>query len=118
MPVAKQNRFIARVTLFVAACFCLLSMAQAAPPLRSLGPDCSAALAVPRHCLTCHALQEVSPRNAQPRAPYVVGLLPVAGDMQRGLLPRMAAYIPLWPMDNWPIHRRLAPASADNPEPA
>ncbi len=116
MPVAKQNRFIARAALLVAACFCLLSMAQVARPFRSFGPK--AALAAPLHHLTCHALQEVSPRNAQPRAPFAVGLLPVVAVIQHGLLPRMAAYVPLWPMENWPIHRRLAPASADNPEPA
>lgn len=116
MPVVKQNRFIARAALFVAACFCFLSMAQVACPLRSVAPR--VALGAPQLHLTCHTLQEVSPRGAQPRAPYAVGMLPVVVVIQHGLLPRMAAYVPLWPMDSWPIHRRLAPASADNPEPA
>ena len=117
MLVAKQNRVI-RTAPFVAACFCLLSMAQVVRPVRSIGPNSSAGLAAPLHHLTCHALQEVSPRNGQPRAPFAVGLVAVAAVIQHGLLPRMAAYVPLWPMVSWPIHRRVAPASADNPEPA
>ena len=102
----------------VATCFCLLSMAQVERPLHVFGPNSSAALATPLYHLARHALQEVSPRGAQPRAPYAVGLLPVVAVIPHRLRPRMAAYVPFWPMENWPIHRQLAPASADNPEPA
>lgn len=115
---AKQNQFVEKAALFVAVCFCLLSLGQISRPLRSFSPSSSAVFSAPRHNLTRHALQEVSPRNAQPRAFYAVGILPVVVVIQDGLLPRTAAYVPLWPMQNWPIHRRLAPASADNPEPA
>lgn len=118
MALAQQHRFIARVALPVAACFCLLSMVQVARSLRCTGLDSAPAFADSHQHLTRHVLQEVSPRNAQPRAPYAVGLLPVVAVIRQGLLPRMAAYVLLWPMKNWPIHRRLAPAGADNPEPA
>jgi hypothetical protein len=118
MRVVKQSRLIAGASLLVAGCFCLLSMAQIARPLGSFRPTFSAALAAPQHYLTCHTLQEVSPRGAQPQAPYAVGLLPVVAVIRHPLLPRMTAYIPPWPMENWQIHRRLPPAGADYLEPA
>ncbi len=116
MPLTKQNRFIGRALLLV-ACFCLFSIAQVVRPLRSIGHDDAAAITTLQQHLTRHAMQEVSPQNAELPALYCVGLLPV-GVRPHCFPPRMSMRVPAWPMENWPIHRRISPASADSPEPA
>jgi len=119
MPVAKGHRVIAKAALLVAACFCLLSMAQVARPLCSIDPNPLSALSAPQQQLTRHALQEVSPRSARPQAPHVICVLPVAPVNHHCEPPRLTRSVaPLWPIENWLVHRQIAPASADNPEPA
>lgn len=118
MPLANQNRLIAGPAMLVAVCFCLLGMAQAARPLRCTGPNAATAFAAPQQHLTRHAMQEVGPRNPQPQAPYAIGQLPVVPVAQRYALPRIAVYVPLWPIENWPAHRRVSQVPADLPDPA
>jgi len=119
MALANQNRSINAAVLLVAACFCLAGMARVARPLCSVGPGCASAFVAPQLRLTGHTIQEVSPRNAQPRAPYATGLRAVAPVSQRYLLPRMTTvFVPLWPVENWPAHRRISHNSADAADPA
>ncbi len=117
MSAGKKHWLLVRTALVLAAWFSLLSMAQAARPLHSINPFTSAFAASRQH-ITRHVLQEVSPRGSQPQAPkLIVALLPVIPVSQHCVLPRMTAYVPQWPIQDWPMHRRLAPA-ADKPQPA
>ncbi len=118
MLSANRNDRIARAAIAVAACFCLLGIAQVVRPLRWAGAGFSTAFAVQHQQLTRHALQEVGPRSAQPRAPFASGLLPAVPVTQRYVLPRMTVFVPLWPMENWAAHRRVSHASTDTPDPA
>jgi hypothetical protein len=118
MALANQNRTINQAALLVAGCFCLLGMAQLAQPPRSAGPDSPTAFAAPQLCLMRHTTREVSPRSPQPRAPYPVVLRAVVPVAQRYVLPRMTVFVPLWPIENWPAHRRIARDGADAPDPA
>jgi hypothetical protein len=119
MPLVKGKGIITAVALVVAPCFCLLSLAQVSRPLRSVDRSYSVSMVASQRQLTRHALPEMSPRNLQPRAPYVIGMLPVVPLNHRGDMARLTQCIPaLWPLENWPMHRRIAPASADHPEPA
>jgi DNA-binding transcriptional ArsR family regulator len=118
MPLANQNLLSAKAAMLVAVCVCLLGIAQVAGPLRRVNAGCSTAFAVAQQHLTRHAMQEVSPRTARPRAPVATGLRAVVSVTSRAALPRMTAFVPLWPIENWPTHRRVCPASADTPDPA
>jgi hypothetical protein len=119
MLSAKSNRLIDTTALLVmAVSFCLLSMAQVARPLRSVRFSPATALARQHRQLTRHALQEVGPRSAQPHAPEATGLLHVVPIATGYALPRTTVFVPLWPIENWPAHRRVSSASADTPDPA
>jgi hypothetical protein len=115
MIPAGENRFVARVALLITLCFCALSMAQIARPLVSIDRPSVPAVAATHRSLTRHTLQEVSPRGGHLQAPHVVGFLPIVRESDHGRLPRMTAYVPLWSIESWPVHRRIFPDSADNP---
>jgi hypothetical protein len=103
--------------LLMATCFCAFSFAQLVP-LHYTSHSYSAAIVNPSHNPTRHAMQEVSPRNADLPALHAVGLLPVVAVRPHCFPPRMSMRVPAWPMENWPIHRRISPPSVDNPGPA
>jgi hypothetical protein len=115
MVRAPKNHFAARVALLVTLCFCALSMAQVARPLASIERPSVPAIAAAHHGLTRHTHQEVSSRGGHLRAPDAIGLLPIVWVSDHGRLPRMTAYVPLWTIENWPVHRRICPDSADAP---
>jgi hypothetical protein len=115
MALRGEKRLLARIALVIAVCFCALSVAQIARPLRCADRVSTPLVAAAHEHLTRHTLQEVSPRGARLTTPYVIGVLPIVQVSAHGRLPRMAAYLPFWPMESWPIHRRLAPACADSP---
>jgi len=104
--------------LVVATSFCVLSMTQAARPLCCAHFSRTASLGAQQLRLTRHALQEVSPRATQPRAPQATRLLHVVVAAQRHALARTTTFVPLWPIDNWPAHRRVPAPSSDTPDPA
>jgi hypothetical protein len=115
MLIQQQNRHLSKAILIVAACFGLLSLAQVVRPLNSIDRSVAAIIAAEAH-LTRHATQEVSPRIAQPQTPGPVGLKHLVAASHDSPLSRILMCVtPLWPMENWPMHRRVAPASADNP---
>jgi len=119
MPLLQQSRLVSRSALLVAACFCLLGLAQVACPLGCIGSSGSSAFAATHLHLARHTLQEVSPRTAQPQAPYAVGRVPVVAFSDYRQLPRKTSCeTPLWSIENWPTHQRVAPDSADVPRSA
>jgi|GEM_PF-2961892 len=115
MASTAKNRVFARTALLIAVCFCTLSMARITRPLFRTNRVSSPAASAARQQLTRHTLEEVSPRAARLRAPRIIGLLPIIPVNYHGRLVRKEAYVPFWPTEGWPIHRRLAPACADNP---
>jgi len=107
MRLAYRHRFAPEAALIVGAFFCL-GLGQVAHPLRCTGPKASRALAAPQQQWMCHATQEVNPRHPQPPAPDAIGWrLPVVPVAQGDVLPRVAVYVPVWPIENWPAHRRI-----------
>jgi hypothetical protein len=117
MPLTIRKNLVARAALFVASCVCLLSIAQVTSAVYSLRRDGGSVFAATRHHVERHALQEVCPRSMQPRPPHVMGMMPAIPVDENRIVPRISVRMPMWPIENWPIHRRLAPDSAD-PEPA
>ncbi len=115
MVPASENRFAARVALLITLCFCALSMAQIARPLASIERPSVPAIAAAHHGLTRHTHQEVSSRGGHLRAPDVIGRLPIVVVSDHCRLPRMTACVPLWAIENWPMHRRIFHDSADTP---
>jgi hypothetical protein len=117
MPSERRNPFVISPALLLAACLCLFTIAQVARSLRFVVGS-GAAFSRQHLKLTRNVLEEVSPRSAQPQAPDAIGLIPVVAVKPDPLLPRLTIYVPLWPMETWPIHRRVSPVRGDIPEPA
>jgi hypothetical protein len=116
MPSAKRNGTLTAATLVVVGCFCVFSLVQFAS-LHSRCWSSSPALAALAHSLTRHTRQ-VSPRR-QGELPVAdaVGRVPTSPAIHTALL-RVTMRVFPWPMENWRVHQRISPVSADNPEPA
>ncbi len=115
MVSANHHRLFAQAATLVAACICLLGVAQVQRPLHAISAACSTAIAVQHQQLTRHALQEVSRRSTHPQAPSATGLLTDAGTSRRFVRLRMTLFAALWPMENWPARPRASCEDRDDP---
>lgn len=113
----SAKAMVGYVASVVAACFCLLTVAQFTRPLIAITGHSLPGASTPYHELSRHTFEEVSGNNVD----FAVPAIPQLGDADGAHAPqprlmqaRWNEYASVWQERPGPIHRRILPPSPDD----
>jgi hypothetical protein len=115
MPSASENRLVRQAAMVAAVFFYLMSLVQVAHALLSLDLRPAVAFAAQQQHVMRHVPQEVSSGSPRLPNPEVISHLSIIPVSHQYFLPQTTAFVPLWPIEKWPEHRRVSRSSTDPP---